>query len=113
MAGLMVSFILLLQGLEMTSTMDMNTQLPVLPVDLIRSSSLGGGMVQFFLGSAVVMPDQGAAALVGLHPLAVAGFMGCITNALALLPLGREYASYFLLVLHTIHLGKTHSLHSF
>jgi membrane-associated protease RseP (regulator of RpoE activity) len=45
-------------------------------------------MVQLFLGNSLVMPDQGLAAVAELHPLAVAGFIGCITNSLALLPLG-------------------------
>eukprot|EP00980_Cylindrotheca_fusiformis_P031007 scaffold25699_cov137-Cylindrotheca_fusiformis.AAC.11 len=88
LAGLTVSLPLLLVGLEMTSSIDGNTQLPVLPVDLVRASSLGGGMVQFFLGNAVLMKDQGAAAMIALHPLAIAGFLGCMVNSLALLPLG-------------------------
>jgi hypothetical protein len=71
--------------------MDLNAQLPVLPVDLIRASSLGGGMVQFFLGNGVVMPDQGPAAMIALHPFAIAGFLGCIVNSLALLPLGSKF----------------------
>jgi hypothetical protein len=86
-----VSFALLLTGLEITSSMDMNAQLPALPVDLIRASSLGGGMVQFFLGNGVVMPDQGPAAMIELHPFAIAGFVGCMVNSLALLPLGRKF----------------------
>jgi hypothetical protein len=38
LSGFAVSFMLLLTGLELTSSMDMNAQLqlPVLPVDLIR-----------------------------------------------------------------------------
>ena len=90
LVGLTASLILLLSGLEMTSSMDIGTPLPVLPVDVLRASSLGGGMVQFFLGNGAVMPGQGPAAVVELHPLAIAGFMGCLTNSLALLPLGRK-----------------------
>lgn len=91
LAGLAVSLALLLSGLEMTSSIGLGSQLPVVPVDLLRASSLGGGLVQFFLGNAAVMPDQGPAAVLQLHPLAIAGFIGCMTNALALLPLGRKY----------------------
>ena len=90
LVGLTASLILLLSGLEMTSSMDIGTPLPVLPVDVLRASSLGGGMVQFFLGNGAVMQGQGPAAVVELHPLAIAGFMGCLTNSLALLPLGRK-----------------------
>jgi hypothetical protein len=86
-----VSFALLLTGLERTSSMDINAQLPVLPVDLIRASSLGGGMVQLFLGNGMVMPDQGPAAMIALHPFAIAGFVGIMVNSLALLPLGRKF----------------------
>lgn len=90
LAGLTVSILLLLSGLEMTTSVALGTQLPVVPVDLIRASSLGGGLVQFFLGSAAIIPDQGPAAVIQLHPYAVAGFIGLVNNALALLPLGRE-----------------------
>lgn len=65
--------------------------LPVLPVDFVRSSSLGGGLVEFFLGPTALLPDQGPNAFVQLHPFAIAGFIGCLINSLALLPLGRKY----------------------
>ena len=101
-AGLTVSLLLLLTGLEMTAAMNLNAELPVVPVDLVRASSLGGGMVQFFLGKGAVMPNQGPEALVQLHPLAIAGFIGCITNSLALLPLGRKFMENILHLLSSI-----------
>jgi len=88
LAGLTVSICLLFVGLELTRQMGLDTNLPVLPVDLARASSLGGGMMQFFLGKYTLLPDQGPGAFVELHPFAVSGFIGCLTNALALLPLG-------------------------
>jgi hypothetical protein len=100
LAGLALSLVLLLSGLDMTTTMAMNSQLPVVPVDLVRSSSLGGGLVQYFLGTTAIMPDQGPTAVVQLHPLAIAGVVGCITNALALLPLGRTYFTFLFLFFH-------------
>lgn len=100
LAGLALSLVLLLSGLDMTTTMTLNSQLPVVPVDLVRSSSLGGGLVQYFLGNTAIMPDQGPTAVVQLHPLAIAGFIGCITNALALLPLGRKYFTFLFLFFH-------------
>jgi hypothetical protein len=95
-AGLMASLALLLVGLDLTVSMEMNAvQLPVVPVDLVRASSLGGGLVRYFLGSGVAMPDQGPMAMVQLHPFAIAGLMGCITNSLALLPLGRKFQKVY------------------
>lgn len=90
LAGLFVSLALLWNGLDLTATSAFGTQYPVLPVDLLRSSSLGGGLVEYFLGNTALLPDQGPAALLPLHPYAIAGFIGLLTNALALLPLGRK-----------------------
>lgn len=84
--------------------MGVGSELPVLPVSLLRASSLGGGMVQFFLGNIAVMPNQGVDAVVQLHPFAIAGVIGCITNALTLLPLGRKYRCVLVsFVLHGAH----------
>lgn len=88
----MVSLALLLVGLDLTASMEMDVQLPVIPVDLVRASSLGGGLVRYFLGTGVAMPDQGPLAMVQLHPFAIAGLIGSITNSLALLPLGRKFS---------------------
>jgi len=88
LAGLAVSIGLLLVGLEMTRQMGLDAALPVLPVDLARSSSLGGGMIQYFLGKYALLPDQGPEAYIGLHPFAISGWIGCTINALALLPIG-------------------------
>ena len=91
LAGLIVSLALLWNGLDLTSTSALGTQFPVLPVDLLRSSSLGGGLVEYFLGTTAILPNQGSAAVLPLHPYAIAGFVGLLTNALALLPLGRKW----------------------
>jgi len=88
LAGFAVSLVLLFNGLELTQHMSLNSPLPVLPIDLVRSSSLGGGLVQFFLGKLAILPDQGSNAVVELHPTAIAGIIGCFINALALLPIG-------------------------
>jgi hypothetical protein len=77
--------------MELTQTMSLDSNLPVLPVDFLRSSSLGGGMVEYFLGKVAILPNQGPNAFVELHPFAIAGFIGCLINALAMLPLGRKY----------------------
>jgi len=91
LAGLAVSIGLLFVGLELTRQMGIDANdanLPVLPVDLARASSLGGGMIQYFLGKYALQPDQGPEAYVALHPFAISGWIGCTINALALLPLG-------------------------
>ena len=90
LAGLTVSIGLLFVGLELTRQISLDANLPVLPVDLARASSLGGGMIQYFLGKSALMPGQGPEAFVELHPFAISGWIGCIINALALLPLGRK-----------------------
>ena len=90
LAGLTVSLGMLFVGLQMTQQMSFDSNLPVLPVDLARSSSLCGGMIQYFLGKYALMPDQGSSAFVELHPYAISGLIGCLINALAMLPLGRK-----------------------
>jgi membrane-associated protease RseP (regulator of RpoE activity) len=66
----------------------MGTLLPVIPVDVLRASTLGGSLVEFFLGKNILMEGQPVEAVIEMHPYAVAGFMGIIVNSLALLPLG-------------------------
>lgn len=88
LCGLVVSIGLLIVGLEITRETGLDTSLPIFPVDLARASSLGGGMIQYFLGKYALVPNQDPAAFVALHPFALSGWIGCIINALALLPLG-------------------------
>jgi len=88
LAGLTVSIGLLFVGLELTRQMGLDANFPIVPVDLARASSLGGGMIQYFLGKYTLSPGQGPEAMVGLHPFALSGLIGCLINALALLPLG-------------------------
>ena len=65
--------------------------MPVVPVQMLRTSSLVGGLVEFTLGKNTLLPALPLDAVVEMHPFAVAGFVGCIVNSLSLLPLGREY----------------------
>jgi hypothetical protein len=90
--GLIASFVLLAGGLQLTSTMDLNelSHMPSIPTYLLRSSTLGGAFIQWFLGSASIIPDLTFSSL-HLHPLAIAGYIGLISNALALLPLGGKH----------------------
>ena len=82
---------LMYTGLEQQVFMDAVTQsqLPTLPIGLLRSSSLAGGMIEWLLGDGVLLsPDPSA--LIRLHPLAIAGFVGVVSNALSLLPIGSK-----------------------
>ncbi len=89
---MIVSLGLMYAGLEQQVFMDVATQaqLPCLPVNVIRSSSLGGGMIEWLLGEGLlVSPDPSA--VIRLHPLAIAGFVGIMSNALSLLPIGSKF----------------------
>lgn len=89
-AGFAASLFLLVNGLGITSSMDMSSQsqLPALPGLLLHASALGGGLVEYFLGSGVI--STASETVLPLHPFAIAGYVGLLTNALALLPLGRK-----------------------
>jgi len=92
--GIAASLGFLLQGLALTAALDLNqaVDLPALPIFLLRSSALGGELIQYFLGNGALMTGLADDAVLSLHPYAIAGFVGIIANALALLPLGRKYS---------------------
>jgi membrane-associated protease RseP (regulator of RpoE activity) len=93
LAGLTTSLLFLVIGL-----IDMNSlsftqfsELPVLPTFMLRSSALGGGLIEFFLGKGFLMQGLGGDnTFIPLHPFAITGFVGILANALALLPLGSK-----------------------
>jgi len=89
LVGIVISVLLMYTGLEQQVFMDAVTQsqLPSLPVELVRSSSFAAGMVEWLLGDGVLLSST-STDLIRLHPLAIAGFVGIITNALNLLPIG-------------------------
>jgi hypothetical protein len=90
--GLLTSFVLLADGLQLTSLMDMNqlSLLPSIPTYILRTSTMGGALIERFLGSGSLIPHVTSSSL-PLHPFAIAGYIGIISNALALLPLGCKY----------------------
>lgn len=107
-AGFVVSFALLIFGLDKTVATDFTDQslLPALPIVLLRASALGGSMVEFFLGNGALDSLNPELAVLPLHPFAVAGFSGLLINALALLPLGRKYELIERMSLNTYTLYK-------
>jgi membrane-associated protease RseP (regulator of RpoE activity) len=91
LVGMLISVFLLYAGLEKQVFMDAATQagLPSIPVDIVRSSSLAGGMIEWLLGEGTLVSTEGGpSTLIKLHPYAIAGFIGIVTNALNLLPVG-------------------------
>ena len=98
LTGMICSIFVLSYGLILTATADPSTvqSFPGLPLAILRQSSLGGGLIDIFLGNGVLnVPASAEAAqalastMIALHPLAVAGFFGLLVNALALVPVGR------------------------
>uniref|UniRef100_A0A7S2PW85 Peptidase M50 domain-containing protein n=1 Tax=Skeletonema marinoi TaxID=267567 RepID=A0A7S2PW85_9STRA len=88
--GIIASVILLYNGLEITAFMGLEAreQLPSIPVETLRISALGGGAIEYLLGDGILNSPNPAADLIKLHPYAIAGFGGLVTNALSLLPIG-------------------------
>ena len=73
--------------------------LPALPLDILRQSTLGGGIIDSILGGGALNVPLGAEAsqavagmTVSLHPVAIAGYIGLILNGLALLPIGSKFS---------------------
>lgn len=89
LSGLIISLFFMYSGLELTAFMgpEAQSQLPSLPLQLLRSSALAGGMVEWLLGDGILAPGGGT---ILLHPFAIAGFVGLISNAIALLPIGSK-----------------------
>jgi membrane-associated protease RseP (regulator of RpoE activity) len=97
--GILASLVAVAVGSSMTLTTDPSV-LPALPLEILRQSTLGGGIINSILGNgALSIPEgaQGTAAVAGitipLHPVAVAGYISLIVNALALLPIGSTLAN--------------------
>ena len=97
MLGILGSLFAIAVGSQLTLTSD-PSMLPALPLDILRQSTLGGGIIDAILGNgALAVPDGaiGTAAVSGitipLHPVAVAGYISLVVNALAVLPIGSTY----------------------
>jgi hypothetical protein len=98
LVGSLASLAALVIGSQLTLVSDPNF-LPALPLDILRQSTLGGGIIDAILGGGALNVPPGAEAsqavagmTVSLHPVAIAGYIGLILNGLALLPIGSKYA---------------------
>lgn len=98
LAGMICSILVLSYGLALTATADPGAvqNFPGLPLAVLRQSSLGGGLVDIFLGNGVLnVPASAegaqllASTMIALHPFAIAGFLSLFVNALAMVPVGR------------------------
>jgi len=99
-SGLAVSAALLFAGCGLTASADAATyaNFPALPVEILRQSSLGAGIIEGVLGNGLLSVPVSAAATsavaditISLHPFAIAGFFGLLVNGCALLPFGSKY----------------------
>ena len=99
LAGILASLLALYVGLQLTAASDSSTiaMFPALPIEILRQSSLGGGLIEYVLGNGVLgipVGAQGSQAVssinIPLHPTAIAGYISLIVNSLSLLPIGSK-----------------------
>jgi Zn-dependent protease/protein-arginine kinase activator protein McsA len=96
LVGMAVSVLFVYVGMMATVTMDASaySDLPALPLTLLRQSSLVGGIIDSMSPGLLSVPDAalGSRALndinIPLHPLVIAGYFGMMINAANLLPTG-------------------------
>jgi len=89
LAGVAVSSIALVIGAKLTLISDPAT-LPALPLDILRQSTLGGAIIDNIIQGSLYVPEGAPTAgiTIPLHAIGIAGYVGLIVNALALLPIG-------------------------
>jgi hypothetical protein len=98
LAGLVASTASIVFGLMVMQSMDPSLfpNLPALPIQSLRQSSLGGGIIDSFFPGILNIPSGSEASStissinINLHPLVIAGFFGLQLNAVALLPIGSK-----------------------
>lgn len=84
-----MSTVLLFLGLQIQTSPGTDfSYYPYLPVDFLKSSNVGGSIVDAFLGGILTSSYDPDVSEIQLHPFAIAGYTGLIINALNLLPLG-------------------------
>ena len=99
LTGMLASLGVLYVGLQLTVQSDPQAAalFPALPLEILRQSSLGGGVIESVLGQGTLTIPGGAAGSqavstinIALHPVAVAGYMSIFVNALSALPIGSK-----------------------
>lgn len=91
LAGIVASSLAIALGSKLTLLSDPST-LPALPLDILRQSTLGGAIIDKIITGALYVPEGAPVSgiLIALHPLAIAGYISLIVNALSLLPVGSK-----------------------
>lgn len=96
-AGMLASLLAIAVGVQLTTISDPSL-FPALPLEILRQSTLGGGIIEMGLGNGALSVPVGAlgtSAVAGmtvpLHPIAIAGYISLIVNALAILPIGSKF----------------------
>jgi hypothetical protein len=91
LVGLMASAALFWYGLQLTATApsEFSDYFPTLPVRFLQLSTAGGSLIDSVLGGAAgFYTTQASSTAIPLHPLAVAGYVSLLIQAVDLLPLG-------------------------
>lgn len=97
LVGMLASLLAIAVGSQLTLSSDPSL-LPALPLQILRQSTLGGGVIDSILGNGALGVPEGAlgtpavaSITIPLHPVAVAGYISLVVNALGLLPVGSKY----------------------
>jgi hypothetical protein len=92
LAGVVASALTLALGCQLTLISDPSL-LPCLPLDILRQSTLGGAIIDYIIKGSLYVPEGASTAgiMISLHPIAIAGYISLVVNALALLPIGSEF----------------------
>jgi Zn-dependent protease len=88
LAGLSLSLLFMMIGLNITvrSPLHALQRFPVLPVGLLKSSLLTGGMLSWWAPKLMMLPHSQP---IPMHPLFVSGFTGLLATAVNMLPVFR------------------------
>lgn len=91
LVGICVSIAALVVGSQLTLVSDPAT-LPALPLDILRQSTLGGGIIDGIIQGSLYVPEGAPTngIMISLHPVAIAGYINLIINALSLYPVGSK-----------------------
>jgi len=89
LVGILASVGALVLGSQLTLVSDPAT-LPALPLEILRQSTLGGGIIDGIVQGSLYVPPGApmAGVMISLHPVAIAGYISLVVNALSLLPVG-------------------------
>ena len=95
--GMLASLAAVALGSQFTVAAD-PAYLPSLPLEILRQSTLGGGIINYILGNGALSVPEGAkgteviaSMMIPLHPVAIAGYIGLVVNALSMLPIGSTW----------------------